>query len=80
MQYFVSLYVPLRKVNSFLERLNPTEAQVASYIDTAREKQWPEVSAGVQKPPRTPEEKSATREQAQQLINTKCMELLSTYT
>ena len=53
--------------------MNATEAQVASYIDTAREKQWPDGAAGVQRPQRRPEEKTETRERAQQLINTRCM-------
>ncbi|XP_062381004.1 uncharacterized protein si:rp71-46j2.7 isoform X2 [Sardina pilchardus] len=62
-----------KKVNSFLDRMNPTEAQVASYIDTAREKQWPEgtQSSKDSRPQRTQEEKNGTRERAQQLINTK---------
>ncbi|XP_041930754.1 uncharacterized protein si:rp71-46j2.7 isoform X1 [Alosa sapidissima] len=62
-----------KKVNSFLDRMNPTEAQVASCIDTAREKQWPEgpQTSMDSRPQRTQEEKSGTRERAQQLINTK---------
>ncbi|XP_031443338.1 uncharacterized protein si:rp71-46j2.7 isoform X2 [Clupea harengus] len=60
-----------KKVNSFLDKMNATEAQVASYIDTAREKQWPDGAAGVQRPQRRPEEKTETRERAQQLINTR---------
>ncbi|KAL2077210.1 hypothetical protein ACEWY4_026714 [Coilia grayii] len=61
-----------KKVNSFLDRMNPTEEQVASYIDIAREKQWPNGgSAGGKSSPRSPEEMSDTRERAQQLINTR---------
>uniref|UniRef100_A0A3B4V3Q2 Si:rp71-46j2.7 n=1 Tax=Seriola dumerili TaxID=41447 RepID=A0A3B4V3Q2_SERDU len=66
----------LKKVNSFLNKMNPTEAQMAAYIDTLREKQWPEFQPAAPPPPppppppaRTDEEKSETRERAHNLIN-----------
>ncbi|XP_022615981.1 uncharacterized protein LOC111232649 [Seriola dumerili] len=65
-----------KKVNSFLNKMNPTEAQMAAYIDTLREKQWPEFQPAAPPPPppppppaRTDEEKSETRERAHNLIN-----------
>ncbi|XP_063045691.1 uncharacterized protein LOC134439715 [Engraulis encrasicolus] len=63
-----------KKVNSFMDRMNPTEEQMASYIDLVREKQWPNGTAhagGPKPPPRTPEDMNETRERAQQLINTR---------
>uniref|UniRef100_A0A3B4ZI80 Uncharacterized LOC103373861 n=1 Tax=Stegastes partitus TaxID=144197 RepID=A0A3B4ZI80_9TELE len=61
----------LKKVNSFLNKMNPSEVQMAAYIDTLRNKQWPDISA----PPRPPhparseEEKEETRDRAHNLIN-----------
>lgn len=69
----VRLYLSLcRKVNSFLDKMNPTEEQMASYIDTMREKQWPEVPRAAPSAPRTEEEKSESRERAHNLISAKC--------
>ncbi|XP_071395531.1 uncharacterized protein [Centroberyx affinis] len=56
-----------KKVNSFLNKMNPTEAQMAVYIDTLREKQWPDCPPAAPAP-RTAEEKSETRERAHHLI------------
>lgn len=63
-----------RKVNTFLNRMNPTEAQMASYVDVIREKLWPEPppSAPPPPPPRTEEEKIETRERAHSLISARC--------
>ncbi|KAI1898095.1 hypothetical protein AGOR_G00068810 [Albula goreensis] len=61
-----------RKVNSFLKKMNPTEGQMASYIDRLREKLWPGGVPAVSGPDRTSEQKSETKERALQLINTKC--------
>ncbi|KAG5851882.1 hypothetical protein ANANG_G00056530 [Anguilla anguilla] len=61
-----------KKVNSFLNQMNPTEPQMASYIDLLREKQWPGGVPVVSEPARTKEQKSQTKERAHQLINTKC--------
>ncbi|XP_035506244.2 uncharacterized protein si:rp71-46j2.7 [Scophthalmus maximus] len=60
-----------KKVNSFLNKLNPTEAEMAAYIDTLRDKQWPECQPAAPPPPpsRTDEEKTKTRERAHDLIN-----------
>ncbi|KAM9356683.1 uncharacterized protein ABDE67_004264 [Symphorus nematophorus] len=58
-----------KKVNSFLNKMNPTEMQMASYIDTLRDKQWPEFQPAAPPPPRTEEEKNETRERAHNLIN-----------
>ncbi|KAI3351641.1 hypothetical protein L3Q82_020478 [Scortum barcoo] len=63
-----------KKVNSFLNKMNPTEVQMASYIDTLRDKQWQEFKQAEFKPaappaPRTDEEKNKTRERAHSLIN-----------
>lgn len=61
-----------RKVNSFLDKMNPTEEQMASYINTMREKQWPEVPHAAPSAPRTEEEKNESRERAHNLISSKC--------
>ncbi|XP_071314063.1 uncharacterized protein [Trachinotus anak] len=58
-----------KKVNSFLNKMNPTEVQMAAYIDTLRDKQWPEFQPTAPRPPRTDEEKNETRERAHNLIN-----------
>ncbi|KAM8732301.1 uncharacterized protein AB9X84_024375 isoform 1-T2 [Acanthopagrus schlegelii] len=58
-----------KKVNSFLNKMNPTEVQMASYIDTMRDKQWPEFQPAAPPPPRTDEEKNETRQRAHSLIN-----------
>lgn len=60
-----------KKVNAFLDRMNPTEEQVASYIDAVREKQWPEVPQAAPSAPRTEEEKNESRERAHNLISAK---------
>ncbi|XP_068182574.1 uncharacterized protein si:rp71-46j2.7 isoform X2 [Antennarius striatus] len=60
-----------KKVNSFLSKMNPTEVQAASFIDSVREKQWPEHLPASPPPPRTDEQKTETRERAWDLINTK---------
>ncbi|XP_036404723.1 uncharacterized protein LOC118791462 [Megalops cyprinoides] len=67
-------FMPLlkRKVNSFLIKLSPTEAQMASYIDRLREKQWPEGETAASGPCRTKEQKNETKERAHRLINTRC--------
>ncbi|KAM6952335.1 uncharacterized protein PEZ65_011421 isoform 2-T2 [Lycodopsis pacificus] len=58
-----------KKVNSFLNKLNPTESQMAALIDTMRNKQWPDFQRAVPPNPRTDEQKNETRERAQNLIN-----------
>ncbi|XP_041800765.1 uncharacterized protein si:rp71-46j2.7 isoform X2 [Chelmon rostratus] len=58
-----------KKVNSFLNKMNPTEVQMASYIDALRDKQWPEFQPAAPPPPRTDEEKNETRDRAHNLIN-----------
>ncbi|XP_047210350.1 uncharacterized protein si:rp71-46j2.7 [Girardinichthys multiradiatus] len=59
-----------KKLNSFLSKLNPTEDQMAAYIDTLRSKLWPEVQqVTAPPPPRTDEEKKETRERAHDLIS-----------
>ncbi|XP_016087641.1 uncharacterized protein [Sinocyclocheilus grahami] len=59
-----------KKINNFLKKMHPTEAQIASYIDNFREKMWPEGNAPIQ-PPHDSEEKHETKEKALQLINSK---------
>ena len=66
------LCLPHRKVNTFLSKMNPTELQMASYIDNLRSKQWPSGAAAQPTPPRTAEEEQETKERAHQLINAKC--------
>lgn len=62
-----------RKVNSFLNKMDPTEVQIAAYIDALRDKQWPESQpAAPPPPPRTEEEKNDTRDRAHNLINARC--------
>ena len=68
---------PPRKVNSFLNKMNPTEVQMAAYIDTMRDKQWPEFQPAAPPPPRTDEEKNETRERAHSLISARCRRHLS---
>ncbi|XP_042275684.1 uncharacterized protein si:rp71-46j2.7 [Thunnus maccoyii] len=64
-----------KKVNTFLNKINPTEAQMAAYIDALRDKQWPELPPPAAAPPqppappRTDEEKNETRERAHHLIS-----------
>ncbi|XP_034058780.1 uncharacterized protein si:rp71-46j2.7 [Gymnodraco acuticeps] len=58
-----------KKVNSFLDKMNPTELQMAAYIDTLRNKQWPEIKPAAPHHARSEEEKSETRERAHGLIN-----------
>ncbi|XP_037636806.1 uncharacterized protein si:rp71-46j2.7 isoform X2 [Sebastes umbrosus] len=58
-----------KKVNSFLNKMNPTEVQMAGYIDTLRDKQWPDFQPTPPPPPRSDEEKNETRERAHSLIN-----------
>uniref|UniRef100_A0A3Q1EI36 Si:rp71-46j2.7 n=1 Tax=Acanthochromis polyacanthus TaxID=80966 RepID=A0A3Q1EI36_9TELE len=65
----------LKKVNSFLNKMNPTEVQMAAYIDTLRSKQWPDV-APPPRPPRSEEEKDETRERAHNLINARSNSLI----
>lgn len=52
--------------------MNPTELQMATYIDTMCDKLWPECPPGAPPPPRTEEDKMETRERAHHLINSKC--------
>lgn len=65
-----------KKINNFLKKMHPTEAQIASYIDNFREKIWPEGNVPIQ-PPHDSEEKHETKERhetkekALQLINSK---------
>ncbi|XP_038159922.1 uncharacterized protein si:rp71-46j2.7 [Cyprinodon tularosa] len=56
-----------KKLNSFLNKLNPTEEQMAAYIDALCSKLWPEIQQVAA--PRTDEEKDETRERAHNLIN-----------
>ncbi|XP_035768670.1 uncharacterized protein si:rp71-46j2.7, partial [Neolamprologus brichardi] len=65
-----------KKVNSFLRKVNPTQAQMASYIDNLRSKLWPESPPPTPHPPRTDEEKDKTRDRAHNLINAKYSNVL----
>ncbi|XP_061542580.1 uncharacterized protein si:rp71-46j2.7 [Phycodurus eques] len=60
-----------KKVNSFLNKMNPSETQMAAYIQTLCDKAWPQTPAATspQPPPRTEDEKSETRERAHNLIS-----------
>ncbi|XP_034546687.1 uncharacterized protein si:rp71-46j2.7 isoform X2 [Notolabrus celidotus] len=58
-----------KKVNAFLNKMNPTEQQMAVYIDTMRDKQWPDCQPATPSPPRTEEEKNETRDKAHNLIS-----------
>ncbi|XP_067103922.1 uncharacterized protein si:rp71-46j2.7 [Osmerus mordax] len=60
-----------KKVNSFLKKMNPTEAHMASYIDNLCEK-WSQTSLAPPKPsraPRSSEDKNETRDRAHHLIS-----------
>ncbi|XP_075959613.1 uncharacterized protein LOC142962838 isoform X2 [Anarhichas minor] len=65
-----------KKVNSFLNKLNPTELQMAALINTMRNKQWPDFQRAVPHVPRTDEQKNETRERAQNIINGRCSNYL----
>ncbi|XP_054886480.1 uncharacterized protein si:rp71-46j2.7 [Poeciliopsis prolifica] len=58
-----------KKINSFLNKLNPTEEQMAAYIDALRSKLWSETQRVTAPLPRTDEERKETRERAHDLIN-----------
>ncbi|XP_074530726.1 uncharacterized protein LOC141793766 isoform X1 [Halichoeres trimaculatus] len=58
-----------KKVNTFLNKMNPTEQQMAVYIDTLRDKQWPDCQPAAPSPPRTEEEKNETKDRAHNLIS-----------
>ncbi|KAF7228473.1 uncharacterized protein si:rp71-46j2.7 isoform X1 [Nothobranchius furzeri] len=63
-----------KKINTFLNKLNPTEETMAAHVDTMRRKLWPEIQQAAPPPtppPRTAEEKKETRERAHDLINTR---------
>ncbi|XP_019726874.1 uncharacterized protein LOC109516611 isoform X1 [Hippocampus comes] len=65
-----------KKVNSFLNKMNPSEEQMAGYIQTLCDKAWPQTPAAASPsapppPPRTDDEKSETRERAHNLISTR---------
>lgn len=64
-----------KKINSFLNKMNPTEAQMAEYIDSLRAKLWP-ASPAAPGAARTDEERSETRERAHSLINAKYSNVL----
>ncbi|KAI2656844.1 Sorting nexin-25 [Labeo rohita] len=64
-----------KKINNFLKRMHPTEAQIASYIDNFREKIWPDGNAPIQ-PPSDSEDKHETKDKALQLISSKYSNLL----
>nr|XP_057920913.1 uncharacterized protein si:rp71-46j2.7 isoform X2 [Doryrhamphus excisus] len=57
-----------KKVNSFLNKINPTEAETAAYVNTLCDKVWPPdpLPPG---PPRTEEEKKESRERAHHLVS-----------
>ncbi|XP_013126835.1 uncharacterized protein si:rp71-46j2.7 isoform X2 [Oreochromis niloticus] len=65
-----------KKVNSFLRKVNPTQVQMAAYIDNLRSKLWPESPPPTPHPPRTDEEKDETRDRAHNLINAKYSNVL----
>lgn len=52
--------------------MNPTEAQIASYIDNFRDRIWPNGNMPL-RPPRDSEEKLETKERALQLLSSTCM-------
>lgn len=64
-----------KKVNSFFNKMNPSEAQIASYVNTLRAKLWPE-SPVAPAAPRTDEQKNQTKERAHSLINAKYSNVL----
>lgn len=62
----------IRKVNSFLNKMKPTEERMAAYISGLRDKQGPESQPAAPLPPRTDEEKDETRERAHSLLSARC--------
>ncbi|XP_066504635.1 uncharacterized protein si:rp71-46j2.7 isoform X2 [Hoplias malabaricus] len=65
-------FMPLikKKVNEFLKKLNPSEAQIAGYTDQLRELLWPEGPVS-QEPARTTEDKNETKEKALHLLSSR---------
>ncbi|KAI4885353.1 hypothetical protein NFI96_014327 [Prochilodus magdalenae] len=59
-----------KKMNAFLKKLNPSEAQIADYVDQLRELIWPEGPVS-QDPPRSSEDKNKTMEKAMHLLSSK---------
>ncbi|RVE67397.1 hypothetical protein OJAV_G00102570 [Oryzias javanicus] len=57
-----------KKINSFLNKVIPSEENMVGYIDILKNKQWPKCPAAVL-PPRTKEDKDETRARAHDLIN-----------
>lgn len=66
-----NLLLLLRKVNGFLKNMNPSEAQIATYIDTFCKNIWP-ASAEPQPLPQSNDNKKETKQKAMQIMTSKC--------
>ncbi|XP_017330669.1 uncharacterized protein si:rp71-46j2.7 isoform X1 [Ictalurus punctatus] len=73
MKAIVTPFTPLinKKVNGFLKNMNPSEAQIATYIDTFCKNIWP-ASAEPQPLPQSSDNKKETKQKAMQIMTSKC--------
>ncbi|KAK3535740.1 hypothetical protein QTP70_020988 [Hemibagrus guttatus] len=71
MKAVVTPFTPLinKKLNAFLNMMNPSEAQIASYIDRLCENIWPDPA--VPQPPPQSSDKNEIKQKAMQLMTSK---------
>ncbi|KAG7329174.1 hypothetical protein KOW79_007348 [Hemibagrus wyckioides] len=67
----VTPFTPLinKKLNAFLNKMNPSEAQIASYIDSLCENIWPDPA--VPQPPPQSSDKNEIKQKAMQIMTSK---------
>ncbi|XP_026774291.3 uncharacterized protein si:rp71-46j2.7 isoform X1 [Pangasianodon hypophthalmus] len=72
MKAVVTPFSPLinKKVNAFLKKMNPSEAQIATYIDSLCENIWPD-GAAPQPPTQSSDNKNETKQKAMQIMTSK---------
>ncbi|MCJ8734054.1 hypothetical protein PDJAM_G00231000 [Pangasius djambal] len=72
MKAVVTPFTPLinKKVNAFLEQMNPSEAQIAAYIDSLCENIWPD-RAVPHPPTQSSDNKNETKQKAMQIMTSK---------
>ncbi|KAF4091307.1 hypothetical protein AMELA_G00035500 [Ameiurus melas] len=78
MKTIVKPFTPLinKKVNTFLKNMNPSEAQIATYIDTFCKNIWPD-RAEPQTLPHSSDNKNETKQKAMQIMTSKFAGFLS---